>query len=194
MEPTWDFCVRFRSSSRGRPPRDDKHYVIAGQEFIQRPENRPSGWVYVIDDTDPTNPVEVGRWTLPYDSEPNWAEGSPCCLETFSTHYFRLVDRTLFVSMYHAGLWAVDLSAPELLAEPNAIGVFVPDRSPPDPRREPTGGYDLTPFVLDAFTSPDHTISVFDGYSGLYSVKFDPTVELPAPTPWPQSGQAHEDG
>ena len=168
---------------------DDKHYVIAGQEFVARPENRPSGWIWIIDDTDPANPVEVGRWTLPLDTEENWAEGERCCLETWSTHYFRVVDRTLYVAMYHAGVWAIDLTDP---AAPKSVGAFVPDRAPPSPRREPTGGYDLTPFVLDVFPQPDHTMSLFDGYSGVYTVKFDPTKPMAAPTPWPAEGGTHQ--
>lgn len=167
----------------------DKHYIIAGQEFVARPVDRPSGWVWIIDDTDPANPIEVGRWTLPLDTEAEWAEGEVCCLETWSTHYFDIVDRTLYVAMYHGGIWAVDLTDP---AEPRSIGAFVPDRAPPDPRREPTGFYDLTPFVLDVFPRPDHTLTVFDGYSGVYTVKFDPTRPMAAPTPWPTSGGTHD--
>lgn len=173
---------------------NDRHYVIAGQEFVSRPEDRPSGWIWILDDTDPTDPKLVGRWTLPLDTEANWAEGDPCCLETWSTHYFRVADRTLYVAMYHAGVWAIDLSTPERLAQPAAIGAFVPDRAPADPRREPTGVYDLTPFVLDVFPQPDHTLTIFDGYSGVYTVKFDPTNPMPVPTPWPAEGSTHEDG
>ena len=170
---------------------DGRHYVIAGQEFIARPEDRGSGWIYIIDDTDPANPTEVARWTLPLDTEPLWAGDTACCLETWSTHYFRLVGRTLFVSMYHGGLWAVDLSDP---AQPRSAGVFMPDQAPPQPRRDPTGFYDLTPFVLDSFPSEDHTISVFDGYSGLYMVKYDPTVVVPRVPEWPMTGAPHADG
>lgn len=168
---------------------DDKHYVIAGQEFVARPEDRPSGWIWIIDDTDPANPTEVGRWTLPLDTEENWAEGERCCLETWSTHYFRVVDRTLYVAMYHGGIWAVDLTDP---ASPKSVGAFMPDRAPPAPYAEPTGTYDLTPFVLDVFPRADHTMTVFDGYSGVYTVKFDPTRPMVAPTPWPTTGGTHE--
>lgn len=168
---------------------DDKHYVIAGQEFIARPEDRGSGWIYVIDDTDPANPTEVARWTLPLDTEENWNGDEPCCLETWSTHYFRVVDRTVFVAMYHGGLWAVDLTN---VTEPRSAGVFVPDEAPPAPRRDPSGFYDLTPFVLDSFPTEDYVITVFDGYSGAYSVKYDPTFALPRVPEWPMSGATHE--
>ncbi|HUR69857.1 MAG TPA: hypothetical protein VM370_11485, partial [Candidatus Thermoplasmatota archaeon] len=136
---------------------------------------------------------EVARWTLPVDTEENWQNNGKdrCCLETFSTHYFRLVDHTLFVAMYHAGLWAVDLTDP---ATPHSVGVFVPDRAPPDPRREPVGGYDLTPFILDVFPQADYSLTVFDAYSGVYSLKFDPTKPAPAVPEWPQAGGTHADG
>ena len=172
---------------------DGRHYVLVGQEFVRRPVDRPSGWLYVIDDTDPAKPVEVGRWTLPYDTEAHW-KGKGDGLETYSTHYFRVVNRTMFIAMYHVGVWAVDLSTPENLAEPKSIGVFMPDQHPPAPRREPKGGYDLTPFVLDVFPNEDYTMTIFDGYSGVYSVKFDPAHPMPAPTPWPVKGGTHEDG
>ncbi|MFA5861380.1 MAG: hypothetical protein WDA16_06750 [Candidatus Thermoplasmatota archaeon] len=172
---------------------DGKHYVLVGQEFVSRPVNRPSGWLYIIDDTDPTKPQEVGRWTLPIDSEAHW-NGKVDGLETYSTHYFRVVNRTLFMAMYHIGVWAIDLSTSEKLVSPPSVGVFVPDKAPPAPRREPKGGYDLTPFVLDVFPNPDYTMTIFDGYSGVYSVKYDPDHPMISPTPWPASGKAHEDG
>ena len=168
----------------------DRHYVLAGQEFVHRPVDRPSGWVWIIDDTDPANPVEVGRWTLPIDTQPDWSDGG-CPCETWSTHYFDVIDRTLYVSMYHGGVWAVDLTDP---AAPQSIGAFVPDRAPPDPYTEPVGTYDLTPFVLDVFAQPDHTMTIFDGFSGVYTLRFDPTRPMVAPTPWPPEGGTHTDG
>lgn len=170
---------------------DGKHYVLVGQEFVSRPVNRPSGWMYIIDDTDPAKPKEVGRWTLPVDSEAHW-NGKGDGLETYSTHYFRVVDRTVFIAMYHVGVWAIDLSTPEKLASPPSVGVFVPDKAPPAPRREPKGGYDLTPFVLDVFPNPDYTMTIFDGYSGVYSVKYDIAHPMTSPTPWPAAGKSHE--
>jgi len=74
------------------------------------------------------------------------------------------------------------------------VGVFVPDMAPPAPRREPKGGYDLTPFVLDVFPNPDYTMTIFDGYSGVYSVRYDAAHPMPAPPVWPKEGKTHEDG
>ena len=150
---------------------DERHYVIAGQELGGHPEGRPTGWIFIVDDTDPANPVEVGRWTLPVDV--NWTG-----FLQFSTHYFSLVERTLFVSMYHGGVWAVDLSTPEAMAAPPTIGAFVPGRAPPTPPA--TSGYEETLDVL-AFENGD--LAVFGALSGVYMVRFDPSVASVPPMP-----------
>lgn len=59
----------------------DKHYTLAGQELGGHPDGRPTGWIFILDTTDPANPTEVGRWTLPVDV--NWSS-----FLQFSTHYF----------------------------------------------------------------------------------------------------------
>jgi hypothetical protein len=167
---------------------DGHHYLLAGQEFVGRPSDRPSGWIYILDDTDPTNIVEVGRWTLPNDSDPKWGG-----VELFSTHYFRVLGDTVFVAMYHGGVWAfkLDFLHPENMKEPRSAGVFVPDMWPTQKPRAPKGGYDYSPFVLDVFPFEDDTLVIYDGLSGVYSVKYDPTMELAAPKPWPAAGQQH---
>lgn len=159
---------------------DGKHYTIVGQEFGDHPIGRPTGWIYVVDTTNPAAPKEVGRWTLPVDVE--WGGGF-----RFSTHYFDLVGRTLFVSMYHGGLWAVDLSTPAALATPLSIGVFVPENvspKPPQSNREINGA----PYVCDVFPLPNGDIAVFDASAGVYVVRFDAANPAPAPTPWPRPG------
>ena len=172
---------------------DGHHYVLVGQEFIARPHNRPSGWLYILDDTDPAKPKEVGRWTLPIDSEAKWNGEKAGGLETWSTHYFRVVNHTVFIAMYHAGVWALDISTPENLALPKSVGVFVPAKPTPAyvPAKNP---YNLTPFVLDVFPNADSTMTIFDALSGVYTVHFDAEHPMAAPTPWPRDGQPHEDG
>lgn len=162
-----------------------RHYLLVGQEFIGHPANRPSGWVYVLDDTDPTNVFEVGRWTLPIDVEMDWMG-----IELYSTHYFRLLGDTLFVAMYHGGIWAVklDFEQPENMKLPPTVGAFVPDRNAPT-GREPTGTYDFAPFVLDIFPYPDGTLVIYDGLSGVYVVKYDPSRDMAPPAPWPAEGR-----
>lgn len=156
---------------------DGRHYVLAGQEILSRPPDHPSGWVWIIDDTDPAAPQLVGRWTIPVEAE--WEETLQ-----FSTHYLEVVDRTLFVSHYHAGVWAVDLSTPERLAEPAAIGVFMPDRVSPSP--PPSGashGVTGFPCVLDVLAFPDGDLAVYEASSGVYVVRFDASRPM-APVVW----------
>lgn len=154
---------------------DGRHYTIAGQELGGRPQGRPTGWVYVLDTTDPARVEEVGRWTLPVDVA--W-DG----FLQFSTHYVEVVGRTLFVTMYHGGVWAVDLSTPERLREPATVGVFLPDRVSPKPPKGPAFGW--TPTVLDVLAYPNGDLVVFDGPSGLYTLRFDAAKPAPAPPPW----------
>lgn len=168
---------------------DGKHYVIAGQEFLHRPVDRPTGWVYILDDTDPANVKEVGRWTLPADTEPEWGNN-----ELFSTHYFAVQGKTLFVTMYHGGVWAVDLSDPTKYAEPPTIGVFMPHEEPPNPPKVNWKGQIRSwPYVLDVIPYDDGTLVTFDATSGAYTLRFDATRPMDAPTPWPASGKEHED-
>lgn len=162
-----------------------RHYILVGQEFTRHPDNRPSGWVYILDDTDPTDIKEAGRWTLPIDVEGEWNN-----IELYSTHYFRVLNDTVFVAMYHGGVWAfkLDFEHPENMALPPTVGAFVPDKGPLS-GRVPDGTYDFGPFVLDVFPYPDGTLVIYDGLSGVYVVKYDPSKDMPAPEPWPAEGR-----
>jgi hypothetical protein len=162
-----------------------RHYLLAGQEFTAHPGNRPSGWVYILDDTDPAKVTEVGRWTLPVDVEQDWNG-----IELYSTHYFRVLNDTAFVAMYHGGLWAfkLDFEHPENMALPKSVGVFMPDKNGQNGRK-PTGTYDFAPFVLDVFPFPNGNLVVYDGLSGVYTVKYDAGKDMPSPEPWPAKGK-----
>ena len=151
---------------------DEKHYTIVGQE-VGRPEDRPSGWVYVLDTTDPANPVEVSRWTVP--AEPDWADGGL----QFSTHYVDVLNRTMFVTNYHGGMWAVDLAD---VAAPRTAGLFVPDRVP----SAPFGGEAHGPNVEDVVVDPETgVLTVWDGAGGVYQLRYDEALRLPAVEEWP---------
>lgn len=149
---------------------DGKHYTLAGQE-VGEPVDLPSGWVYVLDTTDPANPVEVGRWTLPV--KPKWDGGLQ-----FSTHYVEVVNRTMFVANYHGGLWAVDLSN---VAQPLAIGLFVPDRASPTPHEN----CPCEPSIEDVVAFEDGTLTVWDAAGGVYALSFDASDPAPAAPAWP---------
>ncbi|HLE48306.1 MAG TPA: hypothetical protein VI818_08425 [Candidatus Thermoplasmatota archaeon] len=156
---------------------DGKHYTFIGEECGGRRAKTPTCMIMALDTTDPTKPTFVGGWTLPAETG-SWGGAM------FSPHYLAVINRTLFITTYHGGVWAVDVSNPETLFKMPSIGVFMPDIPSPKPvtRRLP---YDFGPVVLDALPLSDGTLLVYDGYTGLYSVKFDAAHPAPSPDPWP---------
>jgi hypothetical protein len=156
---------------------DGRHYVVIGPEWGSHPEGVPSGIVWVLDDTDPSQLREVAAWTLPHEVE--WSGEY-----MFSTHYFAVVGRTLFVSTYHGGVWAVDLSR---LGEGGfqllpTVGVFLPANVSPHPPARPVR---WTPNVEEARPLADGTLVTFDSNSGIYAFRYDESSPMPAPAPWP---------
>ena len=154
-----------------------RHFTFIGQEIVNRPANRPTGQVIVLDTTDPTKPTPKARWTLPVDVQ--WSSASDQLL--FSTHYIELVGQTLFVSLYHGGVWAVD-ARPEKGPELPTLGVFVPDRIAPKVRPGAQG--DPAPEVLDVLALENGDLVSYDGRGGVYVYRFDDTASVPVPAPW----------
>lgn len=154
---------------------DGRHYTFIGEECGARRPQSPTCLVVALDTTDPAKPSYVGVWTLPLD--PIWTAGAQ-----YSPHYLGVVNRTLFITNYHGGLWAVDVSTPEALAQMPNIGVFMPANPSPKPigRSAP---YDFTPVVLDVNPLSDGNMVVYDGFTGLYVVRFDATNPAPAMLP-----------
>src|SRR5688572_11985768 len=101
---------------------DGRHYTVLGPEPGTHPKDHPTGIVWVLDTTNPGAPFEVAAWTLPH--EVDWESYG----FLFATHYFTVVGKTLLISMYHAGIWAVDLSpvGSQDFALLPSIGVFLP--------------------------------------------------------------------
>jgi len=109
---------------------------------------------------------------------------------------FRSVNRTLFATVYHGGVWAIDVSTPEARFTMPSIGAFLPSMESPKHFDTPPrgvvvkalyGGYALddAPVVLDLNPTSEGNLVVFDMQSGVYSVHFDATHPAPAPEPWP---------
>lgn len=145
-----------------------------GEECLAHPTKSPTCLAYAFDTTDPTQPKLVGAWTLPHDVQ--WNTNLQ-----YSLHYLGLVDRTLFVTVYHGGLWAVDLSNLGARFSLPSIGVFMPPFDSPKPAR----GVPYTPRVNDLNTFADGTMAVYDAYTGVYLVRFDASNPAPPPEPWP---------
>lgn len=163
-------------SARPMPElRDGRHITLFGQEIGGRPSLRPTSLALLMDTTDPSNPHPLARWTLPVD--PQWDGGA-----MWSTHYLDLVGDTLFVSLYHGGVWAADASEEHWPNLPS-VGAFVPNAHPPD---LPFALYaDWDPLIMEVNHLNDGTLVILDGTSGVYTVRFtedDPRV--PPVAPW----------
>jgi hypothetical protein len=158
--------------------RDGKHYVVVGQEVVGRPAGRSSGQIDILDVTNPSVVIRGAKWTLPIDVQWPPSQG-----EMFSTHYPILVNDTLYVSLYHGGVWAADAGKKNWPDLPS-IGVFVPDA-------DPAGGVfhgGPTPEVLEVLSLGDGNILVFDGTTGAYTVHFSgPDARVPPVAPWPDN-------
>lgn len=148
---------------------DGRHYTFIGQEILGHPSYAPSGYMRVLDTTDPTKPTLVTQWNLPADVEWN------ASLQ-FSTHYISYHGKTVFMSHYHAGVWAIDVS--DLTQEQlPAVGVFVPANVSPKP--PPRRGYSWTPTIMENIALPNGDLVVWDSSSGVYMLRFQ--AENPAP-------------
>jgi hypothetical protein len=153
-----------------------RHYTFIGEECSGKPSKTPTCLIVLLDTTDIAHPKPVGIWTLPV--VPQWDGGL-----MYSLHYIGYSNGTLFVTNYHGGLWAVDVSKPTLNVAMPTVGVFLPDRISPKPIGRVTS-YDMTPAVLDVNPLSDGSLIAWDHTSGLYVLRFDASQPAPPPTPW----------
>ncbi len=157
-----------------------RHYTVVGPEFGTHPTDNPSGIVWVLDTTDPAVPREVAGWTLPHEVE--WSGEY-----MFSNHYYGIHNETMFISMYHGGVWAVDLSpvlsarGPVPFVSLPSIGVFMPV----DASVNPAVKVRWAPTVEEVNVFSDGTLVSYDSFSGLWTFKFDASAPAPTPLPWP---------
>lgn len=169
------------------------HYTVVGPEHAGHPEGAPTGLIWVLDTTDPADPHPVAAWTLP--AEVNW-NGT----YMFSPHYLTVSGQTLFVSMYHGGVWAVDLSTltdggatptgNTSLEQLDAIGVWMPTREPP---AEVAGFARWAPTSEEIIAFPDGSLASWSN-TGLFTATFDASNPMPPPTPWALEDAVDLDG
>jgi hypothetical protein len=163
---------------------DGKHYTIVGPELGSPVDYAPTAVTWVLDTTDPTDPKPVAAWTLPENV--TW-EGSL----QFSPHYMDKHEDTLFVSMYHGGVWAVDLSkvpegSPDDVAMLDSLGAYVPAREAPHP--DPAYSFSWVPNLEEVQVLEEDagqpTLVTWDGNTGVYTFTYDDEVEVPTPEPY----------
>lgn len=154
---------------------DDKHLLIVGQEIVGRPAGRPTGQIAILDVTNPAAPTRIAKWTLPIDVAWSPADGL-----LFSTHYPVLQGDTLFVSTYHAGVWAADFRK-ENWPDLPSVGVYVPDQPPAGEPRVTSP----TPEVLEVLALGGDDLLVFDANSGAYTLRWHGMdKDVPPAAPW----------
>jgi hypothetical protein len=156
--------------------RNGRHITVIGQELGGHPDGRPTGQAILLDTTDPTKPHALARWTLPIDVQ--WDAGA-----MFSTHYVDLVGDTLFVTLYHGGIWAADANESQWPELPS-IGVFMPDRdSGADVFSK--GVFPWRPLVVEVGHLRDGTLVTVDHATGAYTLRFNPDdPRVPRLPPW----------
>jgi len=161
---------------------DGRHYTVVGPELGTPVGDLPTGVVWVLDTTDPAEPEPVAAWTLP--AHVTW-EGRL----QFSPHYMDKHGDTLFVSMYHGGIWAVDLStvpegSPDDIQRLDSTGVYVPARDAPTP--DPSYSFPWVPNLEEAFVIDEERplLVTFGSNTGVFTFTYDEDVEVPPPEPW----------
>lgn len=158
---------------------EGRHILFAGQECPTKTSTHaPGGSVFILDITTPALPALLGEWHLPADTGV-WTTDYQA-----SPHYVALFNRTLLVSDYHAGVWAVDVG-PGKLASPPSVGVFLPDEAPPVTPQ--FAGARPAPFDEQVDAYPDGTIVLADDLSGVYTLRFDDANPMPAAAPFAYS-------
>ncbi|MHB8586487.1 MAG: LVIVD repeat-containing protein [Thermoplasmatota archaeon] len=157
---------------------DGHYYIFAGQECpLKTDTTGPGGSVFVLDFTDPTTLKLVGSWHLPEDTGVWTTEYQA------SPHYLALVNRTLLISDYHAGLWAADVSNASDLAAPPSIGVYIP--AIPGPKMPKNPG--TVPFCEQVEALPSGAVVLTEDTTGLYVLHFDASDPAPAAPPYQYS-------
>lgn len=156
---------------------DGRRITVVGSEvFENRNEQTPSP-VWVLDTTDPADPQHLGTWTNP------GGHGSQSLL--FSAHFFRIdaEAEVLYLSHYHGGVWAVDLSTEQARAEPRAVGYLMPaNDNGYRPDEGCCGAFDLAgiPMTFDVEVAGG-AVWAADWHTGLYGLRLvDGALDVPA--------------
>ncbi|MEA3166630.1 MAG: hypothetical protein QOJ26_1502 [Thermoplasmata archaeon] len=93
------------------------------------PEGPDPPAIFILDATDYAEPVLLSEWSaLPSftDSEGVNQAGA------FSLHNFQVVGGKIYICMGHGGIWVIDVSTPEKLTAPEAVGSYYPHMPRPD--------------------------------------------------------------
>lgn len=137
---------------------DGLHVTVAEPEIPAAPDE--TGQVTFLDTTDPQRPRQLGAWTLPPGSQGALAVTG----FDFSPHNFDLWDGKMAIGHNHAGVWVVDVSDAENLAQPKSVAYYMPSK-PRD--NAPT----LQPAVWGVFEQGG-LLWASDASTGLYVLRY----------------------
>ena len=136
---------------------DGRVIVVAEPEIGQQ---ATTGYMTMIDVTDPTAPTFVSNWKIPGDADSAGGGRGP--------HYFDLRDGRVALASYSAGFWVFDIHDRANLEQPRTVGYSFSQGSAFDAWwADPTHvvGSDGGGLVVFRFTGPtpaeDETVTAF---------------------------------
>ncbi len=151
---------------------DGRLIIVAGSETFEDQNNHIASPIWILDATevlldDLAEPEHLSTWRNPSDA--------PAGRLGLSVHFFRQQDGMIYLSHYHGGVWAIDISTPELRKAPRNAGYIMPVPEHPTPVPEECCiGWDLdgAPMIFDVEVSADGTVFAADLVQGLSSLQF----------------------
>jgi hypothetical protein len=138
-----------------------RHFTISTQETKDAPIK-----FSLVDTTDPTAPEYAGEWILPGAASLTGLGGA----YRFSPHNLDFDHGRVYVGHYHAGVWVIDVSSLERVAQPVTLGFYQPHRQEAFVPRTPMGTD--VPDVWAAIRHTDGHVYVVDVNTGLYVLDY----------------------
>lgn len=135
---------------------EDRRIVVSIPEVARPPA------IFVLDATDFSRPKLLSEWKALDDFRNKTGVDQST---TFSMHNFQIVDGKVYLAMYHAGLWVVDVSTPEKQASPEPLGSYMPHEPRGDGKAYAVGAWDVVVWNGYMLTG--------DSNGGLYVLHFD---------------------
>jgi hypothetical protein len=160
---------------------DGRHYTVSATESA---EGLPTPFT-LLDTTDPTEPVVVGRWKLPLVVPGERTSGSPY---RYTGHNLDFDRGRLYIGHSHAGVWVVDVSSEANVKAPFPIAFYQPNK---DPLRVPFNPFSAAdvPAVWSAYRHDSGGyVYVSDCNTGLYILEVtEPPSPLESARVWPHN-------
>jgi hypothetical protein len=138
-----------------------RHYTISATETQDSPIK-----FSILDTTNPAEPEYAGEWILPGWEHLTGTGGA----YRFSPHNLDFDHGRIYIGHYHAGVWVIDVSSPERVAEPVTLGFYQPHRQEAFVPRTPMTSD--VPAVWAAMRHTDGHIYAVDVNTGLYVLDY----------------------